>query len=62
MSEETIENIIKLDSNFAATFVDHHLLPFKKYYFYPKKSNNLYISYTLGPQLKNLNTYFTLDL
>ena len=24
MSEESIENIIKLDSNFAPTFVDHH--------------------------------------
>ena len=26
----------------------------------PKKVANLYISYTLGPQLRNLNTYFTL--
>ena len=26
----------------------------------PKKVINLYISYTLGPQLRNLNTYFTL--
>ena len=26
MSEETIENITKSDSNFAPTFVDHHLL------------------------------------
>ena len=25
MSEESIENITKLDSNFAPTFVDHHL-------------------------------------
>ena len=27
MSEESIENITRSDSNFAPTFVDHHLLP-----------------------------------
>ena len=27
MSEESIENIIKSNCNFAPTFVDHHLLP-----------------------------------
>ena len=27
MSEERIRNITKSDSNFAPTFVDHHLLP-----------------------------------
>ena len=27
MSEESIENTTKSDSNFAQTFVDHHLLP-----------------------------------
>ena len=27
MSEENIENITKSDSNFAPTFLDHHLLP-----------------------------------
>ena len=27
MSEESIENITKSDSNFASTFFDHHLLP-----------------------------------
>ena len=27
MLEENIENITKSDNNFAATFVDHHLLP-----------------------------------
>ena len=27
MPEESIENIIKSDSNFTPTFVDHHLLP-----------------------------------
>ena len=69
MSEENIENITKSDSNFAPTFVDHHVLPktnfnghclIKNNIFIPKKEVNLYISYTLGPQLKNLNTDFTL--
>ena len=27
MSEENTENITKYNSNFAPTFVDHHLLP-----------------------------------
>ena len=27
MSKENIRNITKSDSNFATTFVDHHLLP-----------------------------------
>ena len=27
ISQENIENITKSDSNFAPTFVDHHLLP-----------------------------------
>ena len=27
MSEENIENMTKSDSNFAATFVDHHVSP-----------------------------------
>ena len=27
MSEESIENITKSDSNFAPTFVDHYVLP-----------------------------------
>ena len=70
MSEEIIENITKSDSNFAPTFVDHHLLPdinfnghclIKKNISIPKKVVNLYISYTLGPQLRNSNTDFTLS-
>ena len=61
MSEESFENIAKSDSNFAPTFVDHHLLPDMKFYgdclmkhkiSIPKKVINLYISYPLGPQLK----------
>ena len=69
MSEESIENITKLDSNFASTFVDHYLLPdmnfnghclIKNKISMPKKVMNLYISYTLGPQLRNLSTGVTL--
>ena len=68
MSEEITENITKSDSNFAPTFVDHHLLPdmnfnensLIKNISIPKKVINLYISYTLGPQLRNLNIDFTL--
>ena len=68
MSEENIENITKSDSNFAPTFVDHHFLPdinFNGHFLIknisiPEKIINLYISYTLGPQFRILNTYFTL--
>ena len=68
MSEETTY-IIKLDSNFAPTFVDHHLLPdinfngqcLIKNIFIPKKVINIHIFYTLGPQLRNLNIDFKLS-
>ena len=58
MSEDNIENMIKSDSNFAPTFVDHHLLPdinfnghclIKNNISIPKKVVNLHISYTLNP-------------
>ena len=69
MSEENIESITKSVCNFAPTFVDYHLLPdmnfnghclIKNNIFIPKKVINLYISYTPGPQLRNLKTDFTL--
>ena len=69
MLEENIENITKSSSSFASTFVDHHLLPdmdFIEQYLrknnisIPKKVINLYVSYTQGLQLRNLNTDFTL--
>ena len=69
MSEESIENLTKSNSNFTPTSVDHHLLPdinfnghcfIKNNISIPKKVINLYISYTLGPKLRNLNTDFTL--
>ena len=68
MSEENIESITKSDSNFAPTFVDHHLLPdmnfngpclIKNIVSMTKKVINLYISYILGPQLSNLNLILT---
>ena len=61
MAEESI--------NFARIFVDHYLMPYlnfnghcliKNNISIAKKVINLYISYTLGLQLRNLNTYFTL--
>ena len=70
MLEESIENITKSDSNFAPTFADHHLLPdmnfnghclIKSNISIPKKVIYLYISYTLGPQLRNSDTNFTLN-
>ena len=69
MSEEIIVSIAKLDGYFGPTFVDNHLLPdnnfnehclIKNNIFIPKKLVNLYISYTLGPQLRNFNKDFTL--
>ena len=70
MSEESIENIAKLDSNFAPFFVDHHPLPdinfnghclMKNNISIPITVINLYTSYTVGPQLRNFNTDFTLS-
>ena len=69
MSEESIENITKSHSNFAPTFVDHHSSPninfnghclMENNISVPKNVISLYISNTLGVQLRNLNTYFTL--
>ena len=63
------KKITKSDSNFAPNFVHHHLLQYmnfnghcltKNNISFPKKVINLYISNTLGPQLKNLNTDFKL--
>ena len=68
MSEENIENITKSDRKFAPIFVDHHLLPnmyfnghrlIKNNISVPKKGINLYLSYTLNPQLRNVNTDFS---
>ena len=69
MSEQNIENITKSDSKLAPTFVDHHVLPDKNFnghclinnIYIPKKVINIYLSYTLNLQLRNLNTDFTLD-
>ena len=68
--EEYLENIAKLETSFAPTFVDHHVLPdinFNEDYlinniYIPKKVITIYISYTLSPGLRNLNTDFTLKI
>ena len=68
MPEESIDNITKSESNFAPNFVDHNFLPdinlnghaLIKNISTPKKVINIYISYILGPRLRNLNTDFTL--
>ena len=69
MSEESSEKLTKSDSSFALTFVDHHLVLnmifdghclIKSNISTPKKVINLYIFYTLGSQLTDLNTDFGL--
>ena len=69
MSEKNIENITKSESNFASTFVDHHVLSdinfnghcLKNNICIPTKVINIFISHTLTPCLRNLNTDFTLE-
>ena len=61
---ECQKKITKSDNNFAPTFVNHHFLPdinFNGHCLIKTviKKGNKYI-YFLGPQLKNLNTDFTL--
>ena len=64
--EEYIENITKSDSNFAPTFVGHHLLRDVNFDGHclinnisiPKKVINLYISYTRNPQLRKFKYRF----
>ena len=69
MSGENIENITKSGRNFEPTFVNHDLLPdinfngqclIKNNVYIPQKVTNLYFSFTLGSQLRNLTTDFTL--
>ena len=70
MSEESIENITKSDSNFVPTFVDHYLLSdinFNRHclisnFNTPKKIINKYISYTLNHWSRNLNIAFSLKM
>ena len=54
MSKESIENINRPEMSFNG------LCLIKNNIFIPKKVINLYISYTLGQQLKNLSTDFRL--
>ena len=68
MSVENIENITISNSNFAPTFVDHHVLPdinfnghcLENNIYIPKKVINIYISYILNQWPRDLNTDFTL--
>ena len=69
MSDENIENIAKSDSNFATTFVDHHVLADINFNGHCLINNNisilknvinLNISYILNPGLRNLRVDFTL--
>ena len=70
MAEENIQNITKSDNNFTSTFFDHHILReinfnghclIKNNFFIPKKVINIYIFCKLNPQLRNINTDFTLN-
>ena len=67
--QKNIENITKSDSNFALTFVDHHLLSDINFNGNCLINNNisiskkviiLYISYILNQWLRSLSTGFTL--
>ena len=68
MSEENIENIAKSESNLQPNFANYQLLSdiningygLRNNISIPKKLINLYIPYTLNPQLTNLNTDFKL--
>ena len=70
MSEENVENITELHSNFARTFVHHHLLPdihfngrclFNNNISISKQVLNLYIFLLTTPWLRNINPYFSLN-
>ena len=70
MSEDSIKNVNKSESNFAPTFVGHHLLPDITFNGPCLMENSIsilknivmpYISYILISRFRNLNTYFTLN-
>ena len=69
MLEQSIENITKSDSRFAPAFVDYHVLVditfngrclINNIYITKESNKYIFISYTLSPQLRNVNTGFTL--
>ena len=61
MSEENIENVTQPDSNFAPTFVDHHVLPdinlnghcLINNIYIPKKVINIYSSKSMAKKFKH---------
>ena len=70
MAAENIKNITKSHSNFAPTFVDHHVFPDINFnghclsnnnIYIPKKVINICVSYILSLRLRNLNTNSTLS-
>ena len=69
MSEKSLGNITTADQNFAPTWISSYPLPdikFNRHYLINKlpdsrKVRNLYISYTLDPWSRDLNTDFTLN-
>ena len=70
MSEESLENLTTLDNTFVPILINYCILPDLKFnghclinddVFIPREKINLYISYTLDPCLRDLNTDFTLN-
>ena len=65
MTDENLKNITNSDSNFAPTFINHHVSPdvnFNGYclmhnIYIPRKVINIYIFYTLNPWLKNTDLH-----
>ena len=61
MSEENVENVTQPDSNFAPTFVDHHVLPDINFnghclinnIYIPKKVINIYSSKSMAKKFKH---------
>ena len=69
MSEKNIENLITSESNFAPTFVDHHVLTDINFnenclinnIYIPKKVINIHISSKLNSWLRNSNRDFIIN-
>ena len=67
MSEESLGNLTASDNTFVPTLINYCILPDLKFnghclindnIFIPRKKINLYVSYTLDPCLRDLNTDF----
>ena len=60
MLEESSKNITKSESNFAPSFVDHHLLPDMTFNGYCLISNNISIPKKSNKSIYFLQTRFTI--